>query len=128
MARTKADLNSGAGLADYLRASLLARVFSAERVTEALDAHGANSQRIRRFPAVAGANYVVALSLYPQCLHRVRSRQLTGAHIRTAQRRDPPMFRACSKAREQQHCWCEALRTDTAPSSDRPPAAISRAA
>ena len=67
MARTKANLNSGARLADYLSASLLARVFPAERVNEALDAHGANSQRIRRFPAVAGAYYVIALSLYPEC-------------------------------------------------------------
>jgi hypothetical protein len=67
MARTKADLNSGARLADYLTSSLLARVFPAERVNEALNAHGVNSQRIRRFPAVAGVYYVVALSLYPEC-------------------------------------------------------------
>lgn len=66
MARTKAELGSGARLADYLSISLLARVFPAEQVHQALDAHGCNSQRIRRFPAVAGAYYAMALSLYPQ--------------------------------------------------------------
>ena len=54
MARTKATLGSGARLSDYLAASLLAKVFAAERVHEALNAHGCNSQRTRRFPAVAG--------------------------------------------------------------------------
>jgi hypothetical protein len=67
MARTKAGLNDGTRLADYLAASLLARVFPAERVNEALNAHDANSRRVRRFPAVAGMYYVVALSLYPEC-------------------------------------------------------------
>ena len=67
MARTKASLNEGTRLADYLAASLLARVFPAERVHEALNAHDANSRRVRRFPAVAGVYYVVALSLYPEC-------------------------------------------------------------
>ena len=63
MARTKATLGSGTRLSDYLSASLLAKVFPAERVHEALDAHGCNSQRIRRFPAVAGVYYTMALSL-----------------------------------------------------------------
>jgi hypothetical protein len=67
MSRTKAELNSGARLSDFLAASLLAKVYPAERVNEALDAHQVNSQRIRRFPAVAGVYYAVALSLYPQC-------------------------------------------------------------
>ena len=67
MARTKAGLNDGTRLADYLAASLLARVFPAERVNDALNAHDANSRRVRRFPAVAGVYYVVALSLYPEC-------------------------------------------------------------
>jgi len=43
MARTKATLGSGARLSDYLSASLLAKVFPAERVHEALNAHGCNS-------------------------------------------------------------------------------------
>ncbi len=34
-----------------------------------LDAHGCNSQRIRRFPAVAGTYYGMALSLYPQAAY-----------------------------------------------------------
>lgn len=66
MARTKATLGSGARLSDYLSASLLAKVFPAQRIHEALDAHGCNSQRIRRFPAVAGVYYTMALSLYPE--------------------------------------------------------------
>lgn len=69
MARTKATLGSGARLSDYLSASLLAKVFPAQRVHEALDAHGVNSQRIRRFPAVAGVYYTMALSLYPEAAY-----------------------------------------------------------
>jgi hypothetical protein len=69
MARTKAMLGSGARLADYLSASLLARVFPAEVVHEVLNAHGCNSQRTRRFPAVAGVYYSMALSLYPQAAY-----------------------------------------------------------
>jgi hypothetical protein len=66
MARTKAGLGSGARLADYLSASLMARVVPPEVVHEVLNAHGRNSQRIRAFPAVAGVYYVMALSLYPE--------------------------------------------------------------
>lgn len=69
MARTKAALGSGARLADYLSASLLARVIPAEVVHEVLDAHGCNSQRIRSFPAVAGVYYCMALSLYPEAAY-----------------------------------------------------------
>ena len=66
MARTKAGLGAGARLADFLSASLMARVVPPEVVHEVLDAHGRNSRRIRAFPAVAGVYYVMALSLYPQ--------------------------------------------------------------
>lgn len=66
MARTKAGLGSGARLADFLSASLMARVVPPELVHEVLDAHGRNSRRIRAFPAVAGVYYVMALSLYPE--------------------------------------------------------------
>jgi Insertion element 4 transposase N-terminal/Transposase DDE domain len=66
MARTKAGLSTGARLADYLSASLMARVVPPQLVHEVLDAHGRNSQRIRAFPAVAGVYYVMALSLYPE--------------------------------------------------------------
>ena len=69
MARTKATLGSGARLSDYLSTSLLAKVFPAERVHEALNAHGRNSQRVRRFPAVAGVYYTMALSLYPEAAY-----------------------------------------------------------
>jgi Insertion element 4 transposase N-terminal/Transposase DDE domain len=66
MARTKAGLGPGARLADYLSASLMARVVPPQVVHEVLDAHGRNSQRIRAFPAVAGVYYAMALSLYPE--------------------------------------------------------------
>ncbi len=66
MARTKAGLGSGARLADYLSASLMARVVPPQDVHEVLNIHGRNSQRIRAFPAVAGVYYVMALSLYPE--------------------------------------------------------------
>lgn len=69
MARTKAGLGPGARLADYLSASLMARVVPPEIVHEVLDAHGRNSQRIRAFPAVAGVYYVMALSLYPEAAY-----------------------------------------------------------
>src|SRR2546428_4686798 len=69
MARTKAVLGTGARLADFLSASLLARVVPAEVVNAVLDAHGCNSQRVRSFPAVAGAYYCMALSLYPEAAY-----------------------------------------------------------
>lgn len=69
MARTKAVLGAGARLADYLSASLLARVVPAQVVNEVLDAHGCNSQRLRSFPAVAGVYYCMALSLYPEAAY-----------------------------------------------------------
>ncbi len=69
MARTKAVLGTGARLADYLSASLLARVVPAEVVNEVLDAHQRNSQRVRSFPAVVGVYYCMALSLYPEAAY-----------------------------------------------------------
>jgi hypothetical protein len=69
MARTKATLGTGARLADYLSASLLARVISAPTINEVLDAHGRNTQRLRSFPAVVGVYYTVALSLYPEAAY-----------------------------------------------------------
>lgn len=69
MARTKAMLGSGARLSDYLSASLLARVYPAEWVQQALDTHGVGSQRIRRFPALVATYYCMALSLYPEAAY-----------------------------------------------------------
>jgi hypothetical protein len=69
MARTKAVLGTGARLADYLSASLLARVVPAEVVNEVLDGHGRNSLRLRSFPAVVGVYYCIALSLYPEAAY-----------------------------------------------------------
>ena len=65
MARTKAALGTGARLADYLSASLLARVYPAAMIESILDEHGVNSQRKRSLPALATAYYCMALSLYP---------------------------------------------------------------
>jgi hypothetical protein len=69
MARTKALLGSGVRFSDYLSATLFARVVPPEFVHEALDAHDCNSQRVRRFPAVAGVYYCMALSLYPEAAY-----------------------------------------------------------
>ena len=69
MARTKAMLGTGARLADYLSASLLARVIPAEVINEVLDARGRNTQRLRSFPAVVGVYYTIALSLYPEAAY-----------------------------------------------------------
>jgi hypothetical protein len=58
-----------ARLAEYLSASLLARVIPAQTINEVLDAHGRNTQRLRSFPAVVGVYYTVALSLYPEAAY-----------------------------------------------------------
>ena len=55
-----------ARLADFLNASLMARVVPPEVAHDVFDAYGRNSRRIRAFPAVAGVYYVMALSLYPE--------------------------------------------------------------
>lgn len=69
MARTKAELGTGARLSDFMSASLLARVFPAESVAACLDKHGRNTQRLRSFPATAGVYYCMALSLYPEAAY-----------------------------------------------------------
>jgi len=69
MARTKAVLGAGARLSDYLSASLLARVYPAAMIGEILDQHGCNSKRIRNLPAVPGAYFCMALSLYPEAAY-----------------------------------------------------------
>jgi len=70
MARTKAELGPGARLSDYLGASLLARVYPPDLIHQTLDEHEANSQRVRRLPAVATAYYCMALSLYPEASYQ----------------------------------------------------------
>ncbi len=66
MSQGKTLGTSGARLADYLSASLLARVFPTSEVHAVLDQAGVNSQRVRAFPAVAGVYYCMGLSLYPE--------------------------------------------------------------
>ena len=69
MARTKAVLGSGARLSDYLCASLLARAVPPQAVHAVLEAQGRSSRRVRRFPAIAGVYYCMALSLYPEAAY-----------------------------------------------------------
>ena len=66
MARTKVGLSSGVRFSDFLSASLLARMFPAVEVRQALQDHGCAGERIRNFPADAAVYYTMALSLYPQ--------------------------------------------------------------
>jgi len=66
MARSKATLGDGARLADFLSASLLARVYPSATVERVLEERGCGSQRVRSFPAVAVAYYAMSLSLYPE--------------------------------------------------------------
>jgi len=70
MARTKAELGPGARLSDYLSASLLARVYPPDLISQILDEHEANSRRVRRLPAVATAYYCMALSLFPEAAYQ----------------------------------------------------------
>lgn len=69
MARTKATLGDGIRLTDYLGASLLARVYPLDLVEDVIGQHGAQSQRIRSFPAPVVAYYCMALSLYPHAAY-----------------------------------------------------------
>ena len=69
MARTKANLGGGTRLADYLSASLLARVYPAEQIDVVLREHSAQSQRERSLPMRTMCYYCVALSLYPECAY-----------------------------------------------------------
>ena len=62
-------MGTGARLSDYLSASLLARVYPAPLISPILDAHGCNSQRVRSLPAVSGAYFCMALSLYPDAAY-----------------------------------------------------------
>jgi hypothetical protein len=69
MARNKVGLGSGARFADYLSAGLLARAFPSEVITEVLNVHQCNSERVRAFPAPAVVYYTMALSLYSEAAY-----------------------------------------------------------
>ncbi|WP_409525141.1 IS4 family transposase [Nitrincola sp. MINF-07-Sa-05] len=64
MARTKAELSTGARLADYLTVGFLAMNCPVERVREALSAHGVHSQRRRGLPHEVLVYFVMAMVLY----------------------------------------------------------------
>lgn len=69
MARTKATLGQGVRLTDHLGASLFARVYPMDVVTDLLEKHECNSQRVRRFPASTAVYFSMALSLYPEAAY-----------------------------------------------------------
>lgn len=66
MARSKVGLGAGVRFADYLSAGLLARTFPSSLITEVLEKHHCNSERVRSFPAPAVVYYTMALSLYSE--------------------------------------------------------------
>ena len=53
MVSSKVDLDTGVRFADYLSAGLLARAFPSAVITEILNVHECNSERVRAFPALA---------------------------------------------------------------------------
>ena len=69
MARSKVGLGAGARFADYLSAGLLARTFPSEVITDILNVHQCNSERVRAFPAPAVVYYTMALSLYGEAAY-----------------------------------------------------------
>lgn len=69
MARTRAALDNGARLTDFLSTSLLAHVYPSSLIGGLLDTHKCNSQRQRSFPATAVVYYCMALSLYPEAAY-----------------------------------------------------------
>ena len=87
---------SGARLAEYLSASLLARVVPAEVVHDVLNAHGRNSQRLRSFPAVVGVFYCIALSLYPEAAYEEVFAAVSQGLAWAAQAEQPSRTRCCS--------------------------------
>lgn len=66
MARSKVGLGAGVRFADYLSTGLLARTFPSDLITEVLESHRCNSERVRTFPAPAVVYYTMALSLYSE--------------------------------------------------------------
>jgi hypothetical protein len=66
MARSKVGLGAGVRFADYLSTGLLARTFPSGLITEVLEHHRCNSERVRTFPAPAVVYYTMALSLYSE--------------------------------------------------------------
>lgn len=110
MARTKAVLGVGARLSDYLSSSLLARVFPADAVHQALDAYGRNTQRQRRFPAVAGVYYCMALSLYPEAAYEEVFAVVAQGLAWAARQPEPERVNKASISEARAKLGCEPLR------------------
>jgi hypothetical protein len=64
MARTKAELSTGARLADYLTVGFLAMNCPVDKVREVLQAHGVQSRRRRGLPHEVLVYFVMAMVLY----------------------------------------------------------------
>lgn len=64
MARTKAELSTGARLADYLTVGFLAMNCPVDKVRAALQAHGVQSRRRRGLPHEVLVYFVMAMVLY----------------------------------------------------------------
>ncbi len=70
MARTLAELPTGARITDYISLGVLAKTFPADRIHAALAATERTSQRQRELPAHVVVYYVIALALYMQVSYR----------------------------------------------------------
>jgi hypothetical protein len=66
MARTVAELPKGTRITDHISLGVIARQFPLQKVHEALNAEGKNSQRQRNLPAHVVVYYCIALALYMQ--------------------------------------------------------------
>ncbi len=70
MARTLAELPTGARITDYISLGVLAKTFPADRIHAALVATERTSQRQRELPAHVVVYSVIALALYRQVSYR----------------------------------------------------------
>ena len=66
MARIVAELPKGARITDHISLGVIARQFPLQKVHEALNAEGKNSERQRNLPAHVVVYYCIALALYMQ--------------------------------------------------------------
>ena len=70
LARTLAELPTGARITDYIGLGVLATTFPRDRIDAALAATGRTSRRQRELPAHVVVYYVIALALYMQVSYR----------------------------------------------------------
>jgi hypothetical protein len=70
MARTIAELPSGARITDYISLGVITKTFPAKVIDSVLKMTGKASRRRRDLPAHVVVYYVIALALYMQCSYR----------------------------------------------------------